>query len=231
MKLAELPGHRHGHGHGHGYSSVTPNSTSCSGSGSGCDSPPGSEPPPSRQQRAGSAVSAADVHGPADDPAFSPTLHQPDAQSYLAAGFGNSPRERPPTTSLGSRVAESVIPPDKAAGQCYLPPFSDMFDTRITQGVRAVTGGTHAAPISRHRYTESPGPMAGTSPEGRPLSLRNDSSSTGSVSSSSSSYNFSRTPSDGSSLPTPTRAEEHQGFAFSKQGTNNTAGPHLTNGK
>ncbi|KAI0600847.1 hypothetical protein F4775DRAFT_507694 [Biscogniauxia sp. FL1348] len=186
--------------------SMGPSGTT-SGAGSGSDSQPGSEPPPSRQQRMGSVASMPEPHFPSvhgtnhpDEMMKSPrTASIDDASSGRPRGL-SSPSPRDPTYSLrragwmdGQRINGE---PSSLSGP--------WLDPRGTTGTLA-----HSPESNLPCLTPSQNHGSGSSGRGsrssistsvsRPPSLKTEQSSTGSMSSLNSA-NGPRTPSD-ASLP------------------------------
>ncbi|KAI0175695.1 hypothetical protein GGR52DRAFT_324915 [Hypoxylon sp. FL1284] len=181
-------------------------STSCStgasgtnsGTVSGSDSQPGSEPPPTRQQRLGSSTSTAESnfspklngihHG--DEMLFSPRAISHDEPSSARSRGLSSPTPREPLVHQSSRR------PGWGDGQRMYGdsgnPGMSWLDPRGIQGtlVQSPEGGHISSRASR---------SSGSASFSRPPSLKTEESSTGS-SSSTNSYSMPRTPSD-ASLP------------------------------
>ncbi|KAI0013355.1 hypothetical protein F4779DRAFT_388788 [Xylariaceae sp. FL0662B] len=178
-----------------------------SGTGSGSDSQPGSEPPPTRQQRMGSSASIAEPH-------FSPrmngthhgddTLHSPrpfydDMSSGQPRGL-SSPTSRDPSIHQPSRR------PGRVDGQRGFGDSANVpwFDPRAGGQGAMVQSPESSLPglMASHSKgsTSGRGSMSsGSVSASRPPSLKTEPSSTGSVGSLSS-YGIPRTPSD-ASLP------------------------------
>ncbi|KAI1406811.1 hypothetical protein F5Y13DRAFT_9169 [Hypoxylon sp. FL1857] len=174
-----------------------------SGTVSGSDSQPGSEPPPTRQQRMGSSASTVESN-------FSPSLngihhddllHSPRTLSYDESINGrprglSSPTSRDPSILSSRRPgwAES----QRVYGESTNAAIS-WFDPRGTQGT-LVHSPESGLPSSA---TNHGGPSRGSRSSGasmsRPPSLKTEQSSTGSISSLNS-CPVPRTPSD-ASLP------------------------------
>ncbi|KAI1390208.1 uncharacterized protein F4822DRAFT_428550 [Hypoxylon trugodes] len=180
-----------------------------SGTASGSDSQPGSEPPPSRQQRMGSSASTIEsnfsprlngIHN-GDEP-----LHSPRNISYDELNNGrsrglSSPTSRDPSAHHSSRRsgwAES----QRSFGD-GLNGSASWFDPRGIQGniLHSPEGGlSNSIPNRGPSNGSSRGSRSSVSTSmSRPPSLKTEQSSTGSVSSLNS-YNVPRTPSD-ASLP------------------------------
>ncbi|KAI1083250.1 hypothetical protein F5B20DRAFT_453289 [Whalleya microplaca] len=180
-----------------------------SGTGSGSDSQPGSEPPPTRQQRMGSSASTAEI-------VFSPRmngmhhndeiLHSPRALAYDDPSSGrprglSSPTSRDPSVHQSSRrsgwvenhrmfgESPNVVPwlDQRGGGQGVLAQSPE-------SGLPSLTP-SHSKGSTSGRGSMSSGSMSAS----RPPSLKTEQSSSGSVGSLSS-YGVPRTPSD-ASLP------------------------------
>ncbi|KAI8962697.1 hypothetical protein F5Y11DRAFT_356796 [Daldinia sp. FL1419] len=180
-----------------------------SGTVSGSDSQPGSEPPPTRQQRLGSSASTIES-------SFSPSLngihhgddllHSPRTLSFDEPNSGrsrglSSPTSRDPShhSSRRSGWAENQrIYGDSGSSVSW-------FDPRGMQGVlvhspdNALSGSVSAHSLGSGSGRVSRSSGSGSSSMSRPPPLKTEQSSTGSVSSLNS-YNMPRTPSD-ASLP------------------------------
>ncbi|KAI0842902.1 hypothetical protein F5Y06DRAFT_76125 [Hypoxylon sp. FL0890] len=181
-------------------------SCTTSGTVSGSDSQPGSEPPPSRQQRMGSTASTVESN-------FSPSLNgiyhdeshlSPRTMSYDEMGSGR-PRGLSSPTSRDTSILSSRRPGWADGQRAYgesTNAAASWFDPRGVQGtlVHSPESGLHG---SVPNHGSSHGPSRGSRSSGasmsRPPSLKTEQSSTGSVSSFNS-YNAPRTPSD-ASLP------------------------------
>ncbi|KAI1142747.1 hypothetical protein F5Y05DRAFT_408195 [Hypoxylon sp. FL0543] len=181
-------------------------SCTTSGTVSGTDSQPGSEPPPSRQQRMGSSASTVES-------SFSPSLngiphdellHSPRTLSYDEPSTGrprglSSPTSRDPPIFVNRR-------PGWADGQRVYGESSNAavswFDPRGVQGslVHSPEGGLSGS-VPNHSPHNRPtrGSRSSGASMSRPPSLKTEQSSTGSISSLNS-YSVPRTPSD-ASLP------------------------------
>ncbi|XXG93926.1 hypothetical protein Hte_000176 [Hypoxylon texense] len=179
-----------------------------SGTVSGSDSQPGSEPPPSRQQRMGSSVSIAEsnlspgingMHHP-DELLYSPrTLSHEELSSGRPRGL-SSPTSREPPVHHPSRRSgwgdgQRMYGDSANTGISW-------FDPRGSQGnlLQSPEGGlANSIPGQGFGHGSGRGSRSSASSMSRPPSLKTEQSSTGSVSSLSS-YNVPRTPSD-ASLP------------------------------
>ncbi|KAI1804105.1 hypothetical protein F4811DRAFT_553107 [Daldinia bambusicola] len=180
-----------------------------SGTVSGSDSQPGSEPPPTRQQRLGSSASTVDS-------SFSPglngihhgdeLLHSPRTLSFDEPGSTgrsrglSSPTSRDPSTHLSHR-RPGWADSQRIYGESSSAPIS-WYDPRGIQGTLVHSPDNAIPNSSSHGLTNGTGRISrssGSSSMSRPPSLKTEQSSTGSMSSLSS-YNIPRTPSD-ASLP------------------------------
>ncbi|KAI2776560.1 hypothetical protein F4815DRAFT_342597 [Daldinia loculata] len=182
-----------------------------SGTVSGSDSQPGSEPPPTRQQRLGSSTSTV------DSSSFSPgmnsihhgdELHSPRTLSFDEPSSGRSRGLSSPTSrdhsSHHSSRRSGWADSQRIYGESSGAPIS-WFDPRGIQGtlvhspdnVLPGSASSHGLNNISGRVSRSSG--SGSSSMSRPPSLKTEQSSTGSISSLSS-YNIPRTPSD-ASLP------------------------------
>jgi len=179
---------------------ATPNRTSRSGSGS---SHRGSEPPPSRQQRLGSIVSAVESQTPApyhnalDDTIDSPKTAMTEHHSERSPTFSRSPTE--PTASTGRREPNWAEDQrmDHPAVHRHLPSFSDVFEGPGMLPSMAPSSDVNGYPFPRTHA--SPGPPPGlVNGDSRPPPFRKEQSSGASTSSSSSSFIYPRTPIEGS---------------------------------
>ncbi|KAI1640441.1 hypothetical protein F4809DRAFT_637569 [Biscogniauxia mediterranea] len=188
--------------------SMGPSATT-SGAGSGSDSQPGSEPPPSRQQRMGSVASMPEPHFPGvhgtnhpDEMMKSPrTTSIDDASNGRPRGL-SSPSPRDPAYSLrragwmdGQRITGGE--PSSMSGA--------WLDPRGTTGTLAHSPESNLPPCltpSQNHGSGSSGRgsrSSGSTSVSRPPSLKTEQSSSGSMSSLNSA-NGPRTPSD-ASLP------------------------------
>ncbi|KAI1103347.1 hypothetical protein F4804DRAFT_342595 [Jackrogersella minutella] len=180
-----------------------------SGTVSGSDSQPGSEPPPTRQQRMGSSASTVES-------SFSPglngmhhrdeALHSPRTLSYDEPS-GGRPRGLSSPTSRDLSFYHSSRRPGWADNQRVYGDSGNAgvswFDPRGVQGT-LVQSPENGIPSSVPNHGTSNGSSHGSRSSAstsisRPPSLKTEQSSTGSVSSLSS-YAVPRTPSD-ASLP------------------------------
>ncbi|KAI2618524.1 hypothetical protein GGR54DRAFT_640648 [Hypoxylon sp. NC1633] len=180
-----------------------------SGTVSGSDSQPGSEPPPTRQQRMGSSASTVESilspkingihHG--DELLHSPRTVTYDEQSGGRARGLSSPTSHDPSvhhrsTRSGWGDSHRMYGESASVGVSW-------FDSRGVQGnlVHSPENGLpSSAPSQGFNNGSSRGSRSsGSASLSRPPSLKTEQSSTGSISSLSS-YSISRTPSD-ASLP------------------------------
>lgn len=179
-----------------------------SGTVSGSDSQPGSEPPPTRQQRLGSSTSTAES-------SFSPSmngLHHGDEMLYSPRTLTHDEPSNGRPRGLSSPTSRdpSVYHPNRRGwgdsqrmyGEPTNPTVS-WFDPRGVQG-SLVHSPENGLPNSTPSHNLSNGPGRGSrssvsTSASRPPSLKTEQSSTGSISSLSS-FNTPRTPSD-ASLP------------------------------
>lgn len=173
-----------------------------SGTVSGSDSQPGSEPPPTRQQRMGSSVSTAEsnfspgangIHHP-DELLYSPrTLSHEELNSGRSRGL-SSPTSREPPVHHPSRRS-GWGDGQRMYGESTNTGIS-WFDPRSVQGnpVQSPEGG-----LSSFGHGSGRGSRSSVSSSISRPSLQTEQSSTGSVSSLNS-YSIPRTPSD-ASLP------------------------------
>ncbi|KAI5923366.1 hypothetical protein F4810DRAFT_710793 [Camillea tinctor] len=186
--------------------SMGPSGTT-SGAGSGSDSQPGSEPPPSRQQRMGSAASMPEPHFPGVHGAnhLEEMIHSPRTTSIDDASNGrprglSSPSPRDPTYSV--RRA-GWMDNQRITGES--PSMSGPWlDPRGATGTMAHSPETNLPCLtpSHSHGSGSSGPgsrSSGSTSISRPPSLKTEQSSSGSMSSLNST-NGPRTPSD-ASLP------------------------------
>jgi len=121
--------------------------------------------------------------------------HLDRRSSERSPTFTTSPRDLP-TTLPGRR--ESAWSEDQQANeQRHLPSFSDVFDGSRFAHPNETTG--FPFPRTHHNFDN---------PDSRPPTLKHDTSSAGSTSSSASSYGFPRTPLEG---PLPIHALLHGG--------------------
>ncbi|KAI0845115.1 hypothetical protein F5Y00DRAFT_273283 [Daldinia vernicosa] len=180
-----------------------------SGTVSGSDSQPGSEPPPTRQQRLGSSTSTIDS-------SFSPglssihhgeeLLHSPRTLSFDEPSSGRSRGLSSPTSRDHSSHHSSRRSAWADGQRIYGEPSGatvSWFDPRGIQGT-LVHSPDNVLPgsASSHGLSNISGRVSrssGSSSMSRPPSLKTEQSSTGSISSLNS-YNIPRTPSD-ASLP------------------------------
>ncbi|KAI1660254.1 hypothetical protein F4813DRAFT_317777 [Daldinia decipiens] len=178
-----------------------------SGTVSGSDSQPGSEPPPTRQQRLGSSTSTVDS-------SFSPglssihhgdELHSPRTLSFDEPSSGRSRGLSSPTSrdnsSHHSGRRSGWADGQRIYGEPSGAPVS-WFDPRGIQGTLVHSpDNVLSGSVSSHGLNNISGRISrsGSSSMSRPPSLKTEQSSTGSISSLNS-YNIPRTPSD-ASLP------------------------------
>ncbi|KAI1374076.1 hypothetical protein F4677DRAFT_447720 [Hypoxylon crocopeplum] len=180
-----------------------------SGTVSGSDSQPGSEPPPTRQQRMGSSTSTAES-------SFSPRMngiHRGDEslQSPRTLSYDESISGRPRGLSSPTSLDPSAHHLNRRSGwgdgqRMYGESAGgsiSWFDPRAVQGA-LVHSPENGLPSSAPSQNLSNGSSRGSKSSGstsisRPPSLKTEQSSTGSISSLSS-YTMPRTPSD-ASLP------------------------------
>ncbi|CCC06400.1 hypothetical protein SMAC4_00615 [Sordaria macrospora] len=199
---------------------ATPTRTCRSGSG-GSDSLHGSEPPPSREQRISSIVSTTDSHHSAalsprsyhDDAMQSPRTIHADRQSpeqRSPTAFNTSAKNHPlPNRTETARPEEhgQEQPLSTPQSQQNLPSFSDVFDSHRFMPGASQQSNEPSSYFSRGSLTNSPGPPPGLVGGDRryPPALKKEQSSAGSISSASttSSYGYPRTPTDG---PLPIQA-------------------------
>ncbi|KAI1457388.1 hypothetical protein F4805DRAFT_475087 [Annulohypoxylon moriforme] len=176
-----------------------------SGTVSGSDSQPGSEPPPSRQQRMGSSASTIES-------SFSPglngihhgdELHSPRTLSYDEPSNGRPRGLSSPTSrdlSIHSSRRPGWVDNQRIFGES---PSASWFDPRSVQGT-LVHSPENGLPNSAPTHGSNSGSGRGSRSSGstsmsRPPSLKTEQSSNGSASSHSS-FAIPRTPSD-ASLP------------------------------
>ncbi|KAK9773725.1 hypothetical protein SCAR479_09671 [Seiridium cardinale] len=188
-------------------------STTTSNAGSGSESQPGSEPPPTRQQRLSSITSQAEslvspvlsshaLARHAEDATQSPmSIVQDDKVSTRPRGFSSpSSRDAPDQTSRRHSGMRDGLQPDMSSGQGF-PPSSQLGDPRgiMAPISHSPEGGFPSIVPSRPEETRSGRTSISSQFWSRPPSLLAQQSSTGSVSSLSS-FAQPRTPSE-SSLP------------------------------
>lgn len=177
-----------------------------SGTVSGSDSQPGSEPPPTRQQRMGSSASTIESN-------FSPSLngihhdellHSPRSLLYDEPSSGrprglSSPTSRDP--SIFSSRRPGWVDGQRIYGESSNAGVS-WFDPRGSQGTLVhspESGLSGSVPNHGPSNMSNHGSRSSGASMSRPPSLKTEQSSTGSISSLNS-YNVPRTPSD-ASLP------------------------------
>ncbi|KAK3693891.1 hypothetical protein B0T22DRAFT_55026 [Podospora appendiculata] len=186
---------------------ATPNRTSRSGSGS--ESHRGSEPPPNRQQRIGSAISVSDsqysavmtpgsYHTSLDESMNSPIASSMDRQSSDRSPVFSSPRDFP---SLPGRLESGWNDDQRGVEhpsmQRHLPSLSDVFDGQGLLSSMPHANDANGFPFPRSNIANSPAPSSSLSNGDAPRpGFRTDQSSTGS-SSSRSSFGYPRTPIEG----------------------------------
>ncbi|KAI5850154.1 hypothetical protein GGS23DRAFT_598201 [Durotheca rogersii] len=178
-----------------------------SGTGSGSDSQPGSEPPPTRQQRMGSSTSTVDSnfsprmngihHG--DEPLHSPRTLSYDEQINGRPRGLSSPTSRDSPSHHSSSRSRWLESQRMYAESNHTS--ASWFDPRNIQGSLAHSPESSLpTPVSSLGLSNGSARGSRSSASGsRPPSLKTEQSSAGSVSSYSS-YNTPRTPSD-ASLP------------------------------
>ncbi|KAK3328957.1 hypothetical protein B0H66DRAFT_571680 [Apodospora peruviana] len=184
---------------------ATPNRTSRSGSGS---SHPGSEPPPSRQQRLNSTASMMDsqhsasmtpasYHASLDDSINSPKTIKTERHSTdRSPTFSTSPSDLPPFSGRRDSNWGEDQRIDQSGGPRHLPSLSDVFESPGILSSLAPSNEANGFPFPRTH--NSPGPPPGlVSGDGRIPTFRHEQSSAGSTSSSSS-FGYPRTPIEGS---------------------------------
>lgn len=199
---------------------ATPNRTSRSGSGS---SHRGSEPPPSRQQRLGSLVSAVESQGSAvmtpatyhnslDDIIDSPKTVTTDHHSERSPTFSRSPTEstafasrREPNWGEDQRMEPRMEQP--VVRDRHLPSFHDVFESpgMLPSMAPSMAPSTdvNGYPFPRTHTSPGPGPPPGlVNGDNKPPFFKQEQSSggsgSGSTSSSASSFIYPRTPIEGS---------------------------------
>ncbi|KAK0618166.1 hypothetical protein B0T17DRAFT_327137 [Bombardia bombarda] len=184
-----------------GSANATPNRTSRSGSGS---SHPGSEPPPTRQQRIGSTVSVngsqhsasptpGSYHASSDEP-----LNSPITTTERSPILGISQRDLPSLPGQRNPSWADDQRPDHSGIQRHLPSLAEFFDGPGILNSMPHANETNGYPFPRSYHADSPGPppsLVSVDSTTKPP-FRHEQSSTGSTSSSSS-YGYPRTPLEG----------------------------------
>ncbi|KAI6093380.1 hypothetical protein F4821DRAFT_80276 [Hypoxylon rubiginosum] len=191
-----------------------------SGTVSGSDSQPGSEPPPTRQQRMGSSASTAEsnfspgmhvTHHP-DELLYSPmTLSHDEPSSGRPRGLSSPTSHEPPISHPSRRSGwgsgQRMYGDSTNTGMSW-------FDPRNMQGNTVQSpDGSLPSPTTALSHGSNRGSLSSS----RPPSLKTEQSSTGSISSHNS-YTVPRTPSDASlpihallsSKPEPSYASQGQ---------------------
>ncbi|OTA94427.1 hypothetical protein M434DRAFT_10689 [Hypoxylon sp. CO27-5] len=177
-----------------------------SGTVSGSDSQPGSEPPPTRQQRMGSSASTVESN-------FSPSLngihhdellHSPRTLSYDEPNSGR-PRGLSSPTSRDSSMLSSRRPGWVDGQRVYGESSNAGVSWYDPRGVQGTLVHSPESSLASSVPNHNPGNLSSRDSRSsrasmsRPPSLKTEQSSTGSMSSLNS-YNVPRTPSD-ASLP------------------------------
>ncbi|GAP83433.1 putative hmg box protein [Rosellinia necatrix] len=173
------------------------------GTGSGSESQPGSEPPPTRQQRLGSIASLSTGTSHMDDSMISPIILPQEEPNHGRRRGVSSPHSRDTSTYYAnrrtSRADSQCLSGDvPVSGVPWLDPRAA--HTGISQSPEAGVLSIHSGQTSHANMAPRGSGSPRSASASQPPSLRHDQSFHGSAASSSSSSHPPRTPSD-ASLP------------------------------